>query len=181
MKKMLCVLAVLMLLSALAIPAIAAGGSVSLSTSAGTLYRGDTFTVTASLTNSEAIALGTVTLNYNTDVFEMTGGSCHVSGVAMGQVLPGQKVGTFLFSGDPQVVSGKIFTFQMKVKDTATVGNYTISSSAAIGVDNGEPISSGSVSVTVSCHHSYGQWVEGDNGCQQICGICGDVQTAEHD
>ena len=29
--------------------------------------------------------------------------------------------------------------------------------------------------------HSYGDWVEGDGVCQQVCSGCGDVQTLEHD
>lgn len=180
MKKIISVLVALMLVAALTIPALAASGSVSLSVSSSTLYGGDTFTVTARLSSSDAIAMGTVLLSYDTSVFEMTGGSCSVSGASVAQVVPGQRVGTFMLSGDPKVISGNIFTFNMKVKDGAAVGSYTISSSATIGVDNGESISSGSVSVTVSCHHSYGDWVEGDGVCQQTCGKCGDVQTADH-
>ena len=180
MKKIISVLVALMLVAALTIPALAVSGSVSLSASASTLYGGDTFTVTAKLSSSDAIAMGTVLLSYDTSVFEMTGGSCSVSGASVAQVVPAQRVGTFMLSGDPKVISGTIFTFNMKVKDGAAVGSYTISSSATIGVDNGESISSGSVSVNVSCHHSYGDWVEGDGVCQQTCDKCGDVKTAEH-
>ena len=181
MKKIISILIALMLAVALAIPAFAVSGRVSLSTSASTLYGGDTFTVTASLSSSDEIALGTVVLSYDSSVFEMTGGACHVANTSIGKVISEQKVGTFMLSGDPQVISGKIFTFYMKVKDCAAVGNYTISSNASIGVDNGESISSGSVSITVSCHHSYGAWVEGDGVCQQTCANCGDVKTAQHD
>ena len=180
MKKILSVMLVLLLAAALTIPAFAASGSVSLRASANTLYSGDTFTVTATLNSADAIAMGTVLLSYDTEAFEMTGGSCSVSGTSVAQVIPGQRVGTFMLSGDPKVISGTLFTFNMKVKEGAPVGSYTISSNASIGVDNGESISSGSVSVTVSCHHSYGEWTEGDGVCQQTCANCGDMKTAEH-
>ncbi len=180
MKKIISILVALMLVSALAISVSAVSGRVSLSTSAGTLYSGDTFTVTATLNSSDAIAMGTVLLIYDTEGLEMIGGSCHVSGTSIGDVYTKQDVGTFMLSGEPRVVSGKIFTFQMKVKEGAPVGYYTIISNASIGVDSGESISSGSVTVTVECHHSYGDWTEGDGVCQQICDKCGDVKTAEH-
>ena len=180
MKKIISVICLLMVLAMLAVPALAVSGSVSLGASSKTLYRGDTFTVTASLSSSDAIALGTVALNFDSNVFELTGGSCHVSGVSLGQVIPGQKVGTFMFSGDPQVVSGKIFTFNFKVKDNAPIGNYTISSSSSIGVSTGEGISSGSVSVTVTCDHTYGAWSENDSVHEQTCSKCGNVNTESH-
>jgi len=180
MKKILSVLVALMLVAVLTIPALAVSGSVSLSTSAGTQYSGDTFTVTATLNSSDAIAMGTVLLIYDTEGLEMIGGSCHVSNTSIGDVYHKQDVGTFMVSGDPRTISGKIFTFQMKVKEGAPVGYYTISSNTSIGVDNGVSISSGSVTVTVSCHHSYGDWVEGEGVCQQTCANCGDVKTAEH-
>lgn len=180
MKKIISIICLLMALAMLAIPAFAVSGSVSLSASSKTLYRGDTFTVTASLSSSDAIALGTVALNFDSSVFELTGGSCHVSGASIGQVIPGNKAGTFMFSGDPQVVSGKIFTFNLKVKDNAPIGNFTISSSSSIGVSSGEGISSGSVSVTVTCDHTYGAWSENDSVHEQTCSKCGNVNTESH-
>ena len=181
MKKFTYVLLALILLVALSVPVFAANGSVSIGASDNTLERGDTFTVTATLNGADAIALGTVRLVYDTNVFEMTGGSCHVSGVSIGQVIPSQNVGTFMFSGEPTVVSGKIFTFHMKVKDTAAFGNYTISSNASIGVSTGSAIASGSVSVSVVCSHSYGSWSKKDAAShQQTCSVCGDVKTENH-
>lgn len=181
MKKIACVFLTLAMLFLLATPVFAAGGNVSLAASEKTLNRGDTFTVTATLSGAEAIALGTVKLEYDTDVFEMTGGSCHVSGASLGQVIPAQRVGTFMLSGDPVVISGKIFTFQMKVKDTAGFGDYTISSNASVGVSTGSAISSGSVKVSIVCSHSYGNWTVQNTAIhQQTCSICADVKTEEH-
>ena len=180
MKKLTSLFLVIVMLALLVVPALAASGSVSLAASNTSLSRGDTFTVTATLNSSDAIAMGTVLLKYDSNVFEMASGTCHVTGANPAQVLPAQKVGTFML-GSPTVVSGKIFTFNMKVKDTAAFGDYTISSNASIGVSNGEPISSGSVKVSVVCSHSYGDWTQKDDtDHQQTCSICNDVKTENH-
>lgn len=181
MKKITCIALALILLAALTVPVLAASGSVSLSTSASTVHRGDTFSVTASLSSSDAIALGTVTLSYDSSALELTGGSCHVSGVALGHVIASQKVGTFMLSGDPTVVSGRIFTFHFKVKDTAAFGNYTISSNASIGVDVGQSISSGSTTVSVVCNHNYTNCTKADDANHvSTCSVCNDKKTEAH-
>ena len=180
MKKIIGVFCLLLVLTMLAIPAMAVSGSVSLSASSKNLNLGDTFTISAKLSSSDAIALGTVVLSYDSSVFEMTGGSCNVSGVSIGQVIPGNNAGTFMFSGDPRVVSGTIFTFNMKVKDTAAVGSHTISSASSIGVGNGEGISSGSVTVTIVCKHTYGEWVDAGENHTQTCSKCGAVNSEAH-
>ena len=180
MKKIISMICLVMVLALLAMPVFAVSGSVSLSASSASLHRGDTFTVTARLNSSDAIALGTVLLSYDSSVFEMTGGSCHVSGTSVGEVLSAQKVGTFMLNGDPRVVSGNLFTFNMKVKDDAPIGSYTISSSSSIGVSTGEGIASGSVTVNVICNHSYDSWAEADNGHSQTCSECGNINTEDH-
>ena len=180
MKKIISLFCLLLALTMLALPVFAVSGSVSLSASSKSLNRGDTFTVTAKLSSSDAIALGTVVLNYDSSVFEMTGGSCNVSGASIGQVVPGNNAGTFMFSGDPKVVSGTIFTFNMKVKENASVGSHTISSSSSIGVSTGEGIASGSVTVEVICKHTFGSWTEAADGHSQTCSKCGTVNTEAH-
>lgn len=181
MKKIGCILLGVLLLVALAVPALAVSGSVSLGTSAATVYRGDTFTVTATLNSSDAIALGTVKLSFDASALELTGGSCHVSGVAVGHVIAGSNAGTFLLSGDPAVISGKIFTFNFKVKDGAGFGSYQISSNASIGVDVGQSISSGSVTVSVACRHSYENCTKADEvNHVSTCKFCADQKTEAH-
>lgn len=181
MKKIYSVLLILLLVAALTVPVLAVSGSVSLGASTSTLHRGDTFSVTASLSTSDAIALGTVKLGYDSSALELTGGSCHVSGASIGQVIPANNAGTFMLSGEPAKISGKIFTFNFKVKDNAAFGSYTISSSASIGVDAGQGISSGSTSVTIACKHSYGDWSKvSDADHQHTCSICEDVQKQAH-
>ena len=181
MKIITSLILALLLLFGLAVPALAAAGSVSLAAFSQSLKRGDSFTVTASLSGAEPIALGTVKLDFDSSVFELTGGSCHVAGAAVGQVIPGSKAGTFMLSGEPQKISGTIFTFNMKVKDTAGFGSFTISSSASVGVSVGEGISSGSVVVSVVCDHSYGEFTGiSDTQHSRTCSVCKNEEKADH-
>ena len=80
---------------------------------------------------------------------EMLGGECHVSDTMYGQVLPDLKVGAFLLVPGEKV-SGKVFSFEFKVLDTAAVGDYTISANAAIGTLNGKPIEATGTKVTIA-------------------------------
>lgn len=180
MKKMLSILLCVLLIGALALFASAEDSSVVLTPSATTLYRGDTFTIVATLNNSEEIALGTVVLSYDESVFELTGGTCHVSGANPAQVVVAQKVGTF-FLNTATVVSGDIFTFNFTVKDDAALGTYTVTPTAAIGTTEGKTIASTGATVTVT-EHRYGDWEKlDDSQHQRTCSECGDVEKAAHE
>ncbi len=138
-----------LVLCVLATAVSAAGSSVTLKASRETLSRGDTVTVVAELSNTEKIGLGNVSLEYDTKVFELVSGQCHVDGAALGQVLPEDRAGIFLFML-PKAVSGKIFTFELKVRNTAPLGAYTISGVASTGVDAGSTIPVTGAQVTVA-------------------------------
>ena len=178
MKKLLTALVLGLLVCLLVTPVSAAEANTVISSPEDTLYRGDTFTITAVLNNTEEIGLGTVVLMYDDSVFEMTGGKCYVSGANPAQVLPGQKVGTF-FLANPTVVSGTIFTFEMRVKEDALFGAYSINSITSIG-ENALIPSSG-IRITVDCHHDYQDCTRADEeNHQSICSVCGDVLTQAH-
>lgn len=149
MKKALATLLSLLMVAVLTVTASAAGSSVSLTPSAGSVYRGDTFTVVAELSNTEKIQMGTVLLEYDTAAFEMVGGECHVPNASIGTVLPDQKVGTFFLMAGKKV-SGKLFAFEFKVLDAAAVGEYTIGVKASVGTGNGEDIEATGTQVTVA-------------------------------
>ena len=181
MKKIFPILLCILLISVMAFSASAAGSSVAITPSKTTLERGDTFTIVANLTNTEAINTGGVVLSYDESVFELTGGSCDIAGVLFGQVGVKDKAGAFMLS-TPQVVSGKIFTFQFKVKSDAAFGTYNFQTTASIGVSTGSSISATGATVTVACKHTYGEWSKVDDGKhQRICSKCQTPQTEEHD
>ena len=174
MKKILSVLVCLMLLGAVALGVSAAGSAkMSLKSSAATVYRGDTFTLTVSLKNDQPVSGGGVSLSYDSAVFAMIGGSCSVS---EGSVNADGSSGQFSL-GAEAVVSGKIFTFQMKVKEDAPFGSYSISGSASLTVS----CSFSGTKVTVDCKHDYSQCTEvDDEEHESICAICGDKKKEEH-
>ncbi len=190
MKKVILILLCVMLIGAMALSVSAEGSSVSLAPSAKTLERGDTFTVVANLTNAENIQICTVALQYDTNVFELTGGTCDVTG-ALGSVLPADKAGTFFHSAGA-VVNGQVFTFNFKVKENATFGSYEIKPIAAItvtGSSSSSEITATGTTVTISCSHSYpkdsdGHYVYTQDGTEkhvQVCEKCGYENKGYHD
>lgn len=178
MKKVFSIILCLLLAAALAVPVFADGSaSFSMSASSKTLYHGDTVTLTVSASSSaEATSYG-LKLSYNSDVFELVSGNTAASGALLNSFKNGF---AFMFQS-PTAYSGSVGTVTLRVKENVPEGSYTISGNASV-LNGTEAVSASgcSVSITVSCHHSYGAWVEGDGVCQQTCGNCGDVQTAEH-
>lgn len=177
MKKTLSVVMCVLLLCALAAPVAAAGSArMSLSSSSGTLYRGDSFTISVYLTNDQAVGRGGIVLSYDTSVFEFVGGSCNVSGATLAEVSAGRNGGVFALEED-RVVSGTIFTINMRVKSGAAFGNYTISGTASMDVS----CSVNGTSVTVACKHSYGGYTSVDiSNHRRTCSVCQKVETTAH-
>lgn len=176
MKRFLVIFLCILLTLSTAMPVLAAGASMGLSASSGTVHRGDSFTVTVKLSNSQAIDRGGIVLKYDSSVFEITGGSCNVSGATLAEVSAGRKGGVFALE-DAKVVSGTIFTINMKVKKDAPFGSYTISGSASMEIS----CSVSSTKVTVACAHSYGGSAAVDAAShKRKCSICGHEETSAH-
>ena len=178
MRKILSLLLCLVLTTALVASVFAdESASFSMSASSKTLYRGDTVTLSARVSsNAKATSYG-LKLSYDSNVFELVDGGTSVSGAMVTSFNNGF---AFMFQ-NATAYSGTIGTVTLRVKDNAPTGSYSISGIASVKNGTDSVSASGcSVSVTVSCHHSYGDWTEGDGVCQQICDKCGDVKTAEH-
>ena len=180
MKKIFPILLCVLLISMLVLSVSADGSSVAITPSATTLERGDTFTITANLTNTEAINLCAVVLTFDTNVFELVGGS-YPEGGAYGKVAMNGQVaaGTFML-GSATKLSGQVFTFDFKVKDNAAFGTYTFTPTASIG-ENAQIPATGTT-ITVACNHTYGAWTKlDDSKHQQICSKCQTPKVEEHD
>lgn len=176
MKRILIIALCILLIAATAMPVLAASASMSLSSSAGTLHRGDSFTITVKLKNDQAIGRGGIVLNYDKSVFEITGGSCNVSGATLAEVSASRNGGVFALE-DAKVVSGTVFTINMKVKSNAAFGTYTISGSASMEIS----CSVSGTSVTVACAHSYGACTAVNaTSHKHSCSICGHEETLNH-
>lgn len=178
MKKVLSVIVCLLLLVALAIPAFAADVNFSISASGKTLYRGDTVTLTVNCSSSADATQYGIKLAYDSSVFEYVE---HKISVSDALVKSFRDNGFAFMFQEATAYSGSVGTVTLRVKDNAPVGTYTISGnpSAKNGSD-AVGASSGSVSITVSCQHTYGEWTEGNGVCQQVCTKCGDTKTAQH-
>lgn len=134
MKRIFMILLCVLLLCSMALPVFAAGSAkMSLSVSSKTLYRGDSFTITVKLTNDQAVGRGGIVLKYDSNVFEFVGGSCSVSGATLAEVSAGRNGGVFALA-ENRVVSGNIFTINMKVKSNAAFGTYSISGTASMDI-----------------------------------------------
>ena len=180
MKKIFPILLCVLLIGALALSVSAEGSSVALTSSKTTLERGDTFTVVANLTNTDAINLCTVALSFNTNVFELVDGS-YLESAAYGDVkMEGQIAAGSFVLGKATKVSGQIFTFNFKVKDDAALGTYAITPTVSIGANAQIPATA--TKVTVACKHSYSEWTDLENGKHsRTCSKCQNVQTEGHD
>lgn len=182
MRKLISAAICLLLISALTISAGAAGSAqMSLSASAGTVYPGETLTITVRLSNDQPVSNGGIILKFDKSVFEITGGSCKVSGATVSKVDPAVGGGVFALETD-KVVSGTIFTIILKVKSSAAMGSYTISGSGSLeGASGSISCSVGSTTVKVGCKHSFGSYTKVDAHTHQgTCSICGEKKTENH-
>lgn len=177
MKKVIIACLCLVLITALATTAFAAG--FSMKTSASKVKPGQTITITASVSCGEPATSYGLKLSYNSDVFELVDGSCTVGGTLVSSFNNGF---AFMFQ-NPTAYSGTVGTATLRVKDTAPLGTYTVSGSAS--VKNGtEAVSAsgGAVSVTVYCDHSWSSWAKADNdNHERTCSICKTTETKAHD
>ncbi len=182
MKKVirivLCLLLACMVLPIAHLTAEAAGSAhMSLRSSSGTLYRNDSFSLTVSLSNDQPVSNGGVILSYDSSVFEIVGGSCHVSNAALSEVSASRNGGVFVLQTDA-VVSGTVFTINMRVKASAPFGTHSISGSPSLG---GAACGFSGTNITVACKHTYGSAskVDGTNH-QSTCTVCGEISTTAH-
>lgn len=179
MKKLVLIALCILLLAASAIPAMAAGTtSFSMSTPDSTLHRGDTVTFTVSVSSSEPATSYGLMLSYDSSVFELVNGTTAVSGALVNSFHNGF---AFMFQS-PTAYSGTVGTVTLRVKDTASYGNFTVSGSASVKNGSTAISASGcSKTITVACNHNYGAWTTASNGNhQRTCSICGNIDTAAH-
>ena len=176
MKRIIVILLCVMLIGALAMPIAAAGAHMSISSSNSTVHRGEAFELTVSLSNNEPVSNGAIILSYDTSVFELTGGNCTVSDATLAEVSAANGGGVFMLQNDA-VVSGTIFTINMKVKSDAAFGTFSISGTPSLSIDCG--ISG--TTVTVSCNHSFGAASKvDDTNHQSTCSVCSETVKAAH-
>ena len=155
MKKLSILIVVLLMVSMVAMPVLAAqDASMTLSASKTNLEPGDTFTVTVSTTKVESCTTGGFLFQFDENVFEYVDGSALVSGFAMAGISTanGRVAGYFMVTIGSTTINGEIFRITLKVKDSASNGSYTITGIPSLTVLSGsekESVSAIAGSVTV--------------------------------
>lgn len=181
MKRFVAILVCLILLGSIALTATAAGTAhMSISASSTTVHRGDEFTLSVNLSNDEELSAGGVVLNYDSSIFDLVGGTCHVSNTATSDVGNDSSC-TFALNSDAKV-SGTIFTVTLRVKSDAAFGTYSISGRPSLANAAGS-ISCGisGTSVTVECQHNFATYSKVDNDKHEsTCTICGKTVKESH-
>lgn len=179
MKKILTVALSLLLLAALAVPALATEtAQMTISASQNSAKPGESITFTVKISAVDDCRSAGIVISYDTSVFEYVSGKCLASGAAMSDFSGG--TGVLAFS-EGATLSGNIFQFTLKVKSSAAASSYQVSGSPSVRTGEGE-ISCGisSAYVSVTCDHTYGNWNESANGHSRTCSKCGYVDSASH-
>ena len=180
MKRMTAALICILLLTAMICPVFAAGSAtMNVSGSKSSAYRGDTIDFTVTISAVENCRSAAFMLTYDTSVFEFVSGKCTLSGTALASFSGG--TGTFAFA-EGATVSGKIFTFTLRVKSDAAVGSSTISANVNTRDGNGAiPTSVNSLTINIKCDHSFGPWSKADDANHQhTCTNCGTIEKNAH-
>lgn len=126
-----------------------------------------------------------VAFDYDESIFEYEEGSgrCLVSGTLMNSFgMVSEKLsGVFTYSGVKNT-SGNIFSFKMKVKDTAALGMGTISMIGSARNSGGAvTVTAEAAVVEVLCNHDWSEWSRiSDTEHLRICGACEETQTEAH-
>lgn len=168
-KRMILALCLIAALLLSAVPAMAAGSvNAWLSASSTSVSAGDTVTVTVSA-EVDSCGSGGVSVSYDSAVFELTGGSCLLSGTDLSYFDASTKDGAFAYANN-QAISGSAFQFTLKVKSGAPGGSHNVS---VTFIADGTSVTR-SITITLACDHTY------DNGCDETCNRCGATRTAGH-
>ena len=131
--------------------------------------RGETVTFDVALSGSETVGGGSVSVShYDSNVLELTGGTCNVSGAMLSTFDPKTGKGGFFFNGT-SAVSGSLFTVTFKVKEDAPYGTTAVSMDVTLQDGNKQNISvqinNGSITVkdNTPAIPSVGETVTGYN------------------
>ena len=168
-KRLFLALCLVLAVMLTAIPAMAASSvDAWLSADTTTITPGSTVSITVSA-EVDNCGSGGISVSFDSAVFELTGGSCLLSGTDLSYFDASTKDGAFAYAGS-SAISGSAFQFSLKVKDSAPAGSYTVSVTfLADGTSD-----SSSVTLSMACDHSY------DNGCDETCNKCGASRDANH-
>ena len=182
MKKFICVILCLLLLSALAVTAFAAGSAtITLTPSKSAPAHGEEVTITVSITEVPNCKSAGIVVAYDTDALEMVSGECLVSAfISNFDAATGN--GELAFTS-ATTLSGDIFRFTFRVKENAQIANGGLISvrPSVRDTEGSVECQTASMKLSISCSHSYGTWNRlNDEQHGKTCTKCGDVVKENH-
>ena len=194
MKKFTAILVCMLLVASLAVTAFAANAvKIDLAAAKTNVTKGEVVDLTISIPEVANLRSGAVAVNYDKAVFEFVSGKC-TQGDAMVKsfkIMNNILSGSFTYAADevPEAISGTVFTFKMKVLDSAEFGKSTISLSTGslkTGAGATLDVTLGSVEMTVACAaHTEKTETTKEATCKEVgtkvttCTACGATLKTE--
>ena len=175
MKKILSVIAALCIMLSFAIPASAAGISVSLSGST-TVTADGSVTYTVNLSGAQKCTGGSVAITVG-DKLEVTSGEFLKDGSILANFDLAKNKGAIAFK-DKVDLNGGFFRFTVKAKEAAKDGQAV---SVTVTLADGTSDSGSSTLKIICANHSYGSWAKVNDGShKRTCSACGHEETGSH-
>ena len=168
-KRMILALCLALVVLMTAVPAMAAGSvNAWLGADKTSVSAGSTVTVTVSA-EVDSCGSGGVSVSFDSSAFELTGGSCLLSGTDLSYFDASTRDGAFAYSGT-SAISGGAFQFTLKAKSGASSGSHNVS---VTFIADGTSVTR-NLTITIACDHAY------DNGCDETCNRCGGKREVAH-
>jgi len=178
MRKLLCILACLLMAMALIGTALAEGGlNTTVTATKDKGYRTDEFSVVVSV-GAITAETGGVAISYDSATLELVSGKWLIPQTAndLFSGLNANNKAGFAYA-QAQAISGAFFEFGMKVREDAMFVPTEIKVTVNINGQTEEK----AVSLTVMCINNFSPWTKvDDNQHTRQCSICREVETVDH-
>ena len=182
MKKIICMILCVLLLSALAATAFAAGSAtITLTPSKMNPAHGEEVTFTVSISEVLNCKAAGIVVAYDTEALELVSGECLVNAF-MSNFDASTGNGELAFTSGT-TLHGDIFRFTFRVKENANVANDAIVSvrPSVRDTEGAVECQTASLALDVICTHEYGTWNSlNDDQHGRTCTKCGDVVKENH-
>ena len=151
-----------------------------------TAKAGDEITFTVNMSGAPACSSMGLEFTYDKDTFEYVSYAWQMKSTALENYDEEYDFASWAANKDLDG-NGDIFTLVLKVKDTAKVGDATVTLKPTVkddsdtAMDPGFDVNTVNTVINVPCNHQYGEWTNVDeNNHSRTCSVCGNVETAAH-
>ena len=183
MKKITLIILTFLLVAVLAIPALAADASVTVTPSTKEITAVDqTIVFTVKISGSAEYTSIGAKLEYDTAVFAFESAeTMDIKGTSL-NVFDEGKGNLLIAFSKATAYSGDLVKITLKVKNTAAISSATVNVKPTCKNGNDTmDVQVSAAKLTVQCKHEFGEWKIVDDTHQRMCSKCQDVQTEKHD